>query len=42
MEIGIKEFEELKRLGIDYEEAQKKSEECKTIRELEYSVYFGC
>ena len=42
MKIGIEEYEELKRLGLDYNEAQAKADECNTIRELEYTIYLKC
>lgn len=42
MELTIKDYFELERLGLNIEEAQKIAKECINIRELEYKLYFGC
>ncbi len=41
MELEIKDYQELERLGINISEALKIAPECSDIRELEYTIYFN-
>ena len=41
MEIGIDEYKELERLGLNIEKAKQLAQDCKNIRELEYNIYFN-
>lgn len=41
MEILIKDYLELERLGLDIKIAKEIAKDCKNIRELEYKLYFN-
>lgn len=40
MEIGIQEYKELKRIGLENYKETKETKKCRNIRELEYTIYF--
>ena len=40
MELEVKDYEELDRLGINLQDALKVAPKCKTIRDIQYTLYF--
>ena len=40
MELELKDYRELERLGLNLQDALRIAKECKTIRTLEYEIYF--
>lgn len=40
IEIGIQERKELERLGLENYKENEETKKCKSLRELEYTIYF--